>query len=148
VTENITASEFEKIKRLVDETDPEELSAAVAAQYGGYGPALHQVFGLYQQTFDPERAEDESGTFQFVVGTPEGKVSYLITVAEGACRVEAGAATDPTVSIHVDLADFLRMSCGQTNGAMLAMTGKLECDGDVMAAMNLADWFVMPESDD
>jgi hypothetical protein len=40
------------------------------------------------------------------------------------------------------------MSCGQTSGGMLAMTGKLEIEGDVMASMNLADWFVIPETDD
>jgi hypothetical protein len=30
---------------------------------------------------------------------------------------------------------------------MLAMSGKLEVTGDVLASMNLSDWFVMPESD-
>ena len=148
MTELTTATAFQRLKGLVDDTDPEELAATIAAEYGGYDGAVSHLFDLYQQTFDPERAEGESGDFQFTLVTPEGNKTYLLSVDDGTCKVEAGPGTSPTVVIKMDLGDFLRMSCGQTNGAMLAMTGKLECEGDVMAAMNLADWFVIPESED
>jgi putative sterol carrier protein len=140
--------EYSKIKQLVEDTEPEELSEAFAAAYGGYDTGLQQVFDLYQQTFDAELAEGESGRFLFVLDTPEGGKPYLLTVNDGVLQIDAGPADDITCTIKLDLADFLRMSCGQTNGAMLAMTGKLETEGDVMAAMNLGEWFVIPESAD
>ena len=143
-----TAAAFAKIKQIVDDTDPDELPAVVAAQYGGYNGAASHLFDLYQQMFDPERADGESAKFQFMLSTPEGEKTYLITVDDGKCTVDARPGDDPTVVIKLSLADFLRMSCGQTNGAMLAMTGNLEVEGDVMAAMSLADWFVTPETDD
>jgi putative sterol carrier protein len=145
---DVTAAYF-KIKNIVDDTEPEELPAVVAAEYGGYDRAVSHLFDLYQQTFVPERAVGESGEFQFTLVTPEGDKIYVLSVADGTCRVEPGAAaTEPTCAVRIGMADFLRMSCGQTNGAMLAMTGKLEVEGDVIASMNLADWFVIPETDD
>ena len=148
MTETTTASAFNKIKQLVEDTEPDALPQTVAAEYGGYDGAVSHLFDLYQQTFDPERADGESGDFLFTLDTPEGDKVYLLSVADGVCRVDQGSgAGDPTVAIKMGLSDFLRMSCGETNGAMLAMTGKLEVEGDVMAGMNLADWFVIPESD-
>jgi putative sterol carrier protein len=58
----------------------------------------------------------------------------------------AGPVDDSTCTIRLDLADFLRMSTCETNGAMLAMSGKLEVAGDLIASMDLADWFVLPEA--
>lgn len=147
MTELATAAAFRKIKQIVDETDPDELPAAAAAEYGGYDSAASHLFDLYRQMFAPERADGESAKFQFTLSTPEGDKTYVLTVDDGTCTVDAHAGDDPTVSIKLSLADFLRMSCGQTNGAMLAMTGNLEVDGDVMAAMSLADWFVTPETE-
>jgi putative sterol carrier protein len=148
MTDTATEAAYRKIKQIVDETEPDELPATVAAEYGGYDGAAGHLFELYQQMFDPERADGESAMFQFTLTTPEGEKTYLLTVEGGACRVDAKPGDDPTVVIKLSLADFLRMSCGQTNGAMLAMTGGLEVEGDVMAAMSLADWFVTPETDD
>ena len=148
MTQTSTAAEYTKFKQLVDETDAEELSAAFAAAYGGYDTGLEQVFDLYRQTFDAELAEGESGRFLFVLATPEGDKSFLLTVDDGALHIDAGPAESPTCTIKIDLADFLRLSCGRTNGAMLAMTGKLETEGDVLSAMNLGEWFVIPESAD
>jgi putative sterol carrier protein len=148
MTQAPTTVEYTKIKRLVEETEPEELSAAFAAAYGGYDTGLQHVFDLYRQTFDPELAEGETGRFLFVLDTPEGDKSYLLAVNEGVLQIDAGPADDATCTIKLGLGDFLRLSCGQTNGAMLAMTGKLETEGDVMAAMSLGEWFVIPESVD
>ncbi len=141
------AVDFDKMKSLVESTDPDELPAVVAAEYGGYRAVADTMFDLYRRAFDPERAGKSSGDFQFTLITPEGDLSYLLSVANGACSVRAGTADEPTVAIRLTLADFLRMSCGETNGAMLAMTGRLEVTGDVLASMSLSDWFVMPESD-
>lgn len=145
MTQTSTTVEYTKLKRLVDETEPEELSVAFAAAYGGYDSGLKQVFDLYQQTFDAELAEGESGRFLFVLATPEGDRPYLLTVDDGVLQIDAGSADSPTCTIKLDLVDFLRLSCGLTNGAMLAMTGKLETEGDVMSAMNLGEWFIIPE---
>jgi putative sterol carrier protein len=141
------ATDFSRMKNLVEDNQPDELPAVVAAEYGGYTAVADAMFDLYQRAFDPERAGDAAGEFQFTLITPDGDLAYLLSVADGACAVRPGTAQDPTVGIRLTLADFLRMSCGETNGAMLAMSGKLEVTGDVLASMNLSDWFVMPESD-
>jgi SCP-2 sterol transfer family len=141
------ATAFTRMRSIVESTEPDELPSAVAAEYGGYEAAVEQTFDLYRLAFDPERADDAAGDFQFTLITPDGDLSYLLSVAAGVCTAGPGTAEDPTVAIRLTLADFLRMSCGETNGAMLAMTGRLEVTGDVLASMSLSDWFVMPDAE-
>lgn len=136
---------YRTIKELIDTTAPDNVPDAVARQYGGVEAALDHVFDLYRQSFAPERAGGAGGRFQFDVVTPEGEQVYVLTIQDGKCEVGRDSDADPTVTIRLGLADFLRMSTGNTNGAMLAMSGKLEVTGDMMASMNLADWFVMPD---
>lgn len=137
--------DFGTIKELIDTRAPEDVPDAVARQYGGVDAALDHVFDMYRQSFAPERAAGAGGRFQFDVLTSEGERVYVLTIQDGKCEVGRGPDADPTVTIRLGLADFLRMSTGNTNGAMLAMSGKLEVTGDLMASMNLADWFVMPD---
>lgn len=135
---------YQSLRELVGGTQPEALADTAIARFGGLDPTLDHVFDLYRQTFDPTRAAGESGTFRFDVSAGEEARSYLLTVEAGTCSVTRTSNAAATVTIAVSLGDFLRMSVGETNGAVLAMSGRLTMTGDLVAAMNLADWFVAP----
>jgi putative sterol carrier protein len=73
--------------------------------------------------------EDAAGRFEFALRTPDGERSYVVAIAAGNCEISRGPVDDTTCTIRLDLADFLRMSTGETNGAILAMSASLRSPG-------------------
>lgn len=137
-------ADYGTVKELVDSTAPEDIPGAVTRHYGGVDAALDHVFDLYRRSFAPEQADGAAGKFQFNVITPDGERVYVLTIRDGTCEVAKGPDAEPTCAIRLEMTDFLRMTTNNTNGAMLAMSGKLEVTGDIMASMNLASWFIEP----
>lgn len=135
---------FDQYKKLVEETPPDDLAAALAARPGGVDGTLDEVFDLYQQSFEPANAEGAAGTFQFDITNDDRTRPYFVAVADGACRTGRGAVEDATATIRLSLVDFLHMTLGATSGAVLAMGGRLEVEGDVFASMTFSEWFSPP----
>lgn len=134
--------DYEQIAKLIDTAAPEKIPGLLQKREGGIDDALEVVFGMYERSFIAERAEGVRANVQFDLGTPEGTKSYVMSVADGACRVSAGSMDEPTATLALDMTDFLHMTTGQSNGAILAMTGRIRVGGDMMTAMALREWFV------
>jgi len=135
---------FEVVRRMIDETPLDQLTATAAAQDGGMDGVLDAVFEVYRTSFSPERAEDANESFVFDITTPDGARPYFLSVHDGQCEVGRGTLGDPSATIKLDFGDFLQMSLGKTNGGVLAMSGRLEVSGDVFAAISFGEWFTPP----
>lgn len=133
---------YEEIAKLIDTAAPEELPGLLQEREGGIDGALEAVFGMYERSFVPERAEGVRADVRFDLDTPDGARSYVMSVADGVCRVAPGPIDGPTATLALDMTDFLHMTTGRSNGAILAMTGRIRVGGDMMTAMALKDWFV------
>lgn len=134
----------DRLRRLVDETPTDQLAALAAEQDGGTDGVLDLVFEVYRMSFLPERAADARADFLFEISCVDGTRPYFLSVADATCRVGRGAVAEPTATIALELADFLQMSYGKTNGGVLAMSGRLEVSGDVFAAISFGEWFEPP----
>lgn len=133
---------YEEIAKLIDTAAPEELPGLLQEREGGIDGALETVFEMYERSFIPERAESVRADVQFDLDTPDGTKSYVMSVADGVCRVIPGPAEEATATLALDMTDFLHMTTGRSNGAILAMTGRIRVGGDMMTAMALKEWFV------
>ncbi|MFF4403292.1 hypothetical protein [Streptomyces sp. NPDC001404] len=64
-------------------------------------------------------------TVQFDVGTPDGRLDYLVTVGDGPARCERGRLREPWVLVRQDLTDLLRSvygPAGAVQGGTLEVT--------------------------
>lgn len=136
-----TQLQYASIAELTAQTEPSELGDALEKLDGGAEAVSAAIFQHYRDSFVPARSEGEAGIIQFVVKAAGGTVPYVIDVNDGSCDIHRGEAAEPTATITLSLADLVQMTTGQVNGAVLAMTGRLEVGGDAGTAMNLKEWF-------
>lgn len=136
-----TQLQYASVAELAENIEAGELDAALTRLPGGPEAVTEAVFQHYRDNFLPARSEGESGTIQFQVKAAGGTVPYVVAVDNGSCDIHRGEQADPTATISLSLADLVQMTTGQVNGAVLAMTGRLEVSGDAGTAMNLKEWF-------
>lgn len=136
-----TQLQYSSVAELADRSEASELGAALEQLPGGAEAVTAAVFQHYHDSFVPARAEGESGTIQFLVKAGNDTIPFVVAVDNGSCDIHRGTDAAPTASITLSLADLVQMTAGQVNGAVLAMTGRLEVGGDAGTAMNLKEWF-------
>ncbi|MCW6009969.1 SCP2 sterol-binding domain-containing protein [Micromonospora sp. CPCC 205371] len=138
---SVVNERFEQIRKTVDSTPAKKLTETLIGQGLTSAEILEAMFAMYRESFSAERARGEHGKFEFCISTPDGPISYALTVDDGTCAIGPGTSPDATSVISMSLSDFLRLSLGKANGAMLAMTGRIKVKGDTVAAMSIRDWF-------
>jgi putative sterol carrier protein len=139
-----TSERYEQIKKIVEQTPKGQLAQALGDFETGYDAVLDTMFEVYQQRFLPERAKDAAATFAFTVDTPAGVLAYALVIADGRCEVVPGSVADATTTVAIGIDHFVRLSMGLANGMVLAMTRKLHVSGNMMAMMNIREWFATP----
>jgi putative sterol carrier protein len=120
----------------------EEIVALVPG--GDVDALLERLFGGMGASFSPERAAGQSATIQYDISAADAVHSWLLKVADGACAVERGAASDARITLGLALPDFLRLTAGKLDGMTAFMSGKLKVSGDMMFAPTMQGWFVRP----
>lgn len=73
---------------------------------------------------------------QVVTGTPDGDVTYHVTLGSGTATVQAGPAPSPTVRFTQDLATALDIASGRGSAQRAFMTGKLRVGGDLRVLLD------------
>ncbi|MFJ9370848.1 winged helix-turn-helix transcriptional regulator [Nocardia sp. NPDC101769] len=92
--------------------------------------------------FDPARADELRGTYEFRVDTD----TYVAEVTDGSVQVGRGRAERPDATLTIDL-DTLRAVCaGRRTLADAVGSGDLRLDGDQHAAARLTDLLLAPFS--
>ena len=90
--------------------------------------------------FDRKAARDTRATIQFCVsGTEAG--NYYVQIAHGRCESFVGTAASPDLTIHTQDTVWLRIACGELDGAQALQEGLYRAEGDFAMLMNMKDWF-------
>jgi len=116
--------------------------AAEKQEAKGEGPAtsVRMIFEKMPDAFNAEKAAGKDVTFQFNI-SGSGGGDWVVTVKDGACRVEAGLADKPTTTIKMTEEDFMALIQGKLDGMQAFSAGKLKVSGDVMKAQLIGRLF-------
>ena len=131
-----------QLAELVKELSDDELREQINNL--GVDEVLKGVFEGMEQHFLAEKAAGVNSTLQYDIDTDQGQKQWTVTIADGACKTSEGAASDPRLTLQIDIADFIRLVLGQAQGQQLFMSGKLKLKGDMMFAMQMQTFFDRP----
>jgi hypothetical protein len=126
----------------VDDGSP----AAAAPAPARHAPAqasfasVGAYFDELPRRFDATAAGDLVAVYQWLLTGDEARSSFA-EIAGGAIRVADGVHPEPTVTIEMSSADYLRMINGQLNGALAFSTGRGKLRGPVRLAMKMKSLF-------
>lgn len=91
-----------------------------------------EFFSKLPGALNPDAASGMNCVLQFNTGSP-----VYLTVANGACSVTDGSASNADVTITMEEGDLIQLMKGELNGMTAFMTGKLKIEGDMGVAMKL-----------
>ena len=132
----------EELAELVKGLSDEELKESIKGL--GVDNVVRNIFEQMPQSFLPEKAAGVNSTLQYNLTTDDGVKTWTLTFADGTCTTSEGAATDPRLTMNLDLVDFVRLIFNQADGTQLFMSGKLKLQGDMMFAMQMQGFFARP----
>jgi putative sterol carrier protein len=96
----------------------------------------------HEKAFLPEKAAGVDAVIQYnFTGDQEG--DYIVTIADGSCKVKEGQADNPTMTLTADGEYFRDVLLGKEDGMKGFMMGKLKLAGDLNLAMKLTSFFKM-----
>jgi putative sterol carrier protein len=116
----------------------EEINGSAA---GRSALVVNRVAEGMKTHFIPDKAPKQRAVIQYDVRTPDGVLTFQVTVAEGRCEIEDGKSQPPSVTLNVSLPNFLRLASGKLGGLTAMMTGRLEVAGDILLARKVQSWF-------
>ena len=105
-------------------------------------PTVKESFDAMPGRFRPDKATGTSAVIQYDV-SGDGGGTWHAVIKDGACTVNQGAATNPSLTLSIAAQDWLDMLSGKQSGQMLFMSGKLKVKGDMGLAMKLGSMFAM-----
>jgi putative sterol carrier protein len=101
---------------------------------------VKELFDSLPSKLDKDAAEDLDVVYQFDLGGVQSG-QYQLLVKNGTCVVKEGTHADPHVTISMTGEDCIKVLNGQLNGAVMAMSGRLQISGDLGVAMQLKSLF-------
>ncbi|MFA1556077.1 LLM class flavin-dependent oxidoreductase [Actinomadura chokoriensis] len=106
-----------------------------------FGPSAQRLFfaGM-ARAFDPSAAGGFTGELEFRLT----RTSWTLVIGERRARARPGPAGNPSLTLIVKTADFLRILAGDANPAALLMDGRLELRGEFDLAPRLSEMFGGP----
>jgi len=104
------------------------------------------VFQVMPELFSTERGGAVTATTQWTItDRPDGGVDeWTVRIADGTCVVEQGHQGEPTLSLTMPPAAFVKVITKSGNPVMMFMTGKIKAKGDLTLAANFANLFDLP----
>lgn len=94
------------------------------------------------KVFNPEAAEGVNATVQFHF-TGEQAGEWILTIADGKCTTNEGTIDNPTLTMTVDGATYVKIIQGEINAMQAFMQGLVVVKGDMMLAMKFPAYFKM-----
>jgi predicted lipid carrier protein YhbT len=131
--------------RLVRDVPPERLEQVMRSP--ARRPVLDGIFWQMPKQLDAGRAPEVSTTIRWCITgrSDDGVDTYDLTVDNGAVhttREASGAA--PRLTITMDGVEFLRLVSGNSDPMSAYFKGRIQLNGDIMVAAQLAQLFNMP----
>jgi putative sterol carrier protein len=90
--------------------------------------------------FLPDKAGDAEALFQLDLSGDDGG-QWMLEVAEGACTVQEGVASQPDVTVKMGSKDFVALLGNELDPVRAFMGGKIRVSGSVGLVMRLLQWF-------
>jgi hypothetical protein len=90
--------------------------------------------------FDSSAASGAEATIQFRVGGDDGG-DFWVRVVGGECESSEGVATSPDLTIDTPSSVWLRIACGELDGARALIDGQYAIEGDGEILMRFGEWF-------
>ena len=132
----------EELAELVKGLSDEELRESIKNL--GIDEVVRNIFEQMPASFLPEKAAGVNSTIQYNLDTEDGAKTWTVAFADGTCTTSEGPASDPRLTLNLDLIDFVRLIFNQAEGTQLFMSGKLKLQGDMMFAMQMQGFFARP----
>lgn len=104
--------------------------------------SVAEIFNNMTDNFNAEKAGDLNASVVFNL-SGEGGGAWTVSVADGKCDVQEGAADSPTATINMAAEDYEAMTSGKLNPMMAFMSGKIKVDGDLNTVMKFQTLFGM-----
>lgn len=95
-----------------------------------------EIFDMLGSRPLPEQAADINAAIQFDL-SGEGGGQWNLAVAGGQVTSAQGTASNPSLTISAEAADYVALFNGQLNPMNAFMLGKLKVKGDMALAMRL-----------
>jgi putative sterol carrier protein len=132
--------------KAVAQVSPEQLAEGMRSEMRGQ--ILDQVFARMREHIKSDAAATVNAVVHWKIGgrSDGGEDLYEVVIRGGDCIVNEEAQEQPTVTLTVDGADFLRLVTGNANGPELFMSGKLKIEGDLAFASTLPALFTIPRA--
>jgi len=96
----------------------------------------------HERAFLPEKAPGLNAVIQYKFSGAQAG-DYIITIADGACKVSEGLAENPLMTLTADGEFFRDVLLGKEDGMKGFMMGKIKLAGDLNLAMKLTSFFKM-----
>jgi hypothetical protein len=111
----------------------------------GSDRGLRFVFAQMARAYRPDRAAGWAGDIRYELARSDGAVrAWTVSCGPDGARARAGVAPDPSLTIRLGVADFLRVAAGELDPAKALLSGRLDLAGDFAVAMRLASMFGQP----
>ncbi|MEW5985726.1 MAG: SCP2 sterol-binding domain-containing protein [Chloroflexota bacterium] len=98
------------------------------------------LFSRMPAAFKSDKAAGLNATVLFDLSGPDGG-QWAVTVANGACTVNQGAAEKPTATVRMTASDYADMMSGRLNPINAFMMGKVKVEGDLNTVMKFQTLF-------
>jgi len=99
------------------------------------------------RSFQPGMAVGVAGELEFELLPPDAELNargadwWTIDIADQRATARCGRATAPILTMHIGLADFVRLGGGELSAARAILDGRMHIDGDPMLGLRIADLF-------
>jgi len=144
---------WDKINSMAGAVNYADLNAAVmtfltppakgGAEKSSSGGGELDVKGIFEKmpsAFNAAAAVGKDVTFEFNISGPTGG-DWVVTVKDGACKVEVGKADKATTTIGMVDVDFIELIAGRLDGMKAFSAGKLKVGGDMMKSQLIGKLF-------
>ena len=102
---------------------------------------LGRIFKAMERQFEPARAGGFQGEIQYVLTTQRGEHPWAIDIRDGRATVYPGRASDPALTLTMDVPTFARILSQEIEPGRAWMDGTIRVDGDLPVAARLGDMF-------
>jgi putative sterol carrier protein len=144
----LDAADAGALAKLVGDATDEQLTQLMASE--SRQAILDDIFRRMAEHVDEEKAQGVTAVLHWKIldRRPDGGYDHYEVVLENATvTVSEEPSRDPTVTIKVGPADFLKLVSGNASGPTMFMTGKLKIEGDIFLASRLTALFHIPKAE-
>jgi putative sterol carrier protein len=138
-------SDVVEITAVIREASDEELRRLIDIDHFRAEGVL-AILDRFPEFADTTRLGDIEGIARFDLARGK-RVSERHTARFGGGKVSLEPDATPDVTISAEIIDFVRLVTGQSNAALLYLSGRLGIDGHAMLALAVGSVFTVPGSD-